>query len=91
MRKSILVLGVIFSLYGCGGANDGNPNTDTTSTIPVDTNVLNSKAGDTATTFNTNTGTYTRDTLNRKSDVRSSSPTNSGSRVTTKGADSVKQ
>lgn len=88
MKKFILILAII---YGCGGANDGNSNTDTTSTIPPDTNVLNSNAGDTATTINTKTGTYTRDTLNQKSDVRSSSPTTSGSRSSTKGADSVKQ
>ncbi len=91
MKKVFFASAIIISLSSCGGANDGNPNTDTTSTIPPDTSEMNSNAGDTATTFNTNTGTYSRDTANKKSDIRSSSPSNTGSRSTTKAADSVKQ
>ena len=74
MKRLMTAMALSFGLISCGGANDGNPNTDTTTTMPVDTAVMNSNAGDTATQINTNTGTYSTDTgNNKKTDVRSSS------------------
>ena len=74
MKTLMTAMALAFGLISCGGANDGNPNTDTTTTMPVDTAVINSNAGDTAKQINTNTGTYSTDTgSNKKTDVRSSS------------------
>jgi hypothetical protein len=72
--KNIIAIGFILSLTACGGANDGNPNTDTTSSLPPDTSVMNNMGIDTANNINTSTGTYYNDTTaQRKNDVRSSS------------------
>ncbi len=72
--KRFMVIGCVVSLTACGGANDGNPDTDTTSTLPPDTSLLNNVGVDTAGNINTNTGTYYSDTTaQKKNDVRSSS------------------
>jgi hypothetical protein len=59
--KKILIfaLSSIF-LFSCGGANDGNANTDTTS-MPVDTSVQNTISTDTAGYINTPTGKVSLD------------------------------
>lgn len=73
MKKLIMIASIV-GLTACGGANDGNPNTDTTTTLPPDTSELNNVGVDTAGNINTNTGTYYSDTSSqKKSDVRSSS------------------
>ncbi len=60
--KKILISAVIsITLLSCGGANDGNANTDTT-TMPVDTSVQNTTSTDTAGYVNTPTGKIPRDT-----------------------------
>ncbi len=60
--KKILILSLIsVSLLSCGGANDGNPNTDTTS-MPVDTSVQNTISTDTAGYINTSEGKIPLDT-----------------------------
>ena len=73
MKKTMITIAIVWGLISCGGANDGDAATDTTSTIPVDTAVLKNDPTDT-TQINTNTGTYSTDTnAQKKNDVRSSS------------------
>ncbi len=60
--KNILILGFIsIFLFSCGGANDGDANTDTT-TMPVDTSVQNTISTDTAGYINTPSGEVPLDT-----------------------------
>jgi hypothetical protein len=91
--KLILVAALaVFSLTSCGNATDGDANTDTTN-LPVDTGGTASPY-DTANHVNTNTGEYPNDTIaghNLKGDVRSSSPSNPGSRSTTPGNDTTRR
>lgn len=72
--KKYMIIGCMIGLTACGGANDGDADTDTTTTLPPDTSELSNSAVDTAGNINTNTGTYYSDTSGqKKNDVRSSS------------------
>jgi len=61
MKKLLSILILTIAMYGCSGAGDGNPNTDTT-TMPVDTNVYNSQSNH----VNTSAGTKVADSANKK-------------------------
>lgn len=61
MKKILLPAVISITLFSCGGANDGNANTDTT-TMPVDTSVQNTISTDTAGYINTPTGKVPLDT-----------------------------
>jgi hypothetical protein len=93
MKKTVFCAFLALALAACGNdALDGNPKTDTTA-MPIDTGGLNT-TNDTATHVNTPTGEYPNDTIsqhNVKGDVRSSSPSPTGSRGTTPGNDTVRQ
>ncbi len=79
MKKIIAAACISLILWSCGGAaNDGDPATDTSTTIPSDPAVTNPGSG--ATTINSNvnsdTGAHPNDmdtTLRPKNDIRSSS------------------
>ena len=60
MKSYLMIVSLVVCLCSCGGASDGNPNTDTT-TMPVDTN-LNS---DTSNHVNTSAGTKVADSTGR--------------------------
>ncbi len=61
MKKLFITSLISIALLGCGGANDGNANTDTT-TMPVDTSVQNTISTDTAGYINTPKGKVLLDT-----------------------------
>ena len=94
MKRIIYTAGVVIALASCGDALDGNAKTDTTS-MPIDTVARNNAGMDTATTINTNTGSYsTTDTAGmRKPDVLAPTASDPKTRNTTPGyqksADSV--
>ncbi len=81
MKNYIVAIAVSIGMWSCSDANDGDPTTDTSTTIPPDPAVMNGGTMDTASTINTNTGTYSADSasrsgdssLNKKNNVRSSS------------------
>lgn len=80
---------VLMIMLSCNNANDGDPTTDTTS-MPVDTSVMNTGPGDTANQFNTQQGPYNRDssladTSSSPVTTESSRGSNPGSRSTTPG------
>lgn len=75
MKKVMMIAAVAGLLTACGGANDGDANTDTTSTIPMEPATLDS---------NSSSGSVPYDTA-RDTTGFSSSPTNPGSRTTTPG------
>jgi hypothetical protein len=101
MKKFLSGIVISLSLVSCGGANDGDPTTDTSTTLPADPAVMNNGATDTATNINTNTGTYSRDSGNytstgdsslpKKNDVRSSSSAYPDGRGAKKAGDSSRQ
>lgn len=71
--NKLIISGLIVFLTACGGANDGDAGTDTTTTLPPDTSEIMNAGVDTAGNINTNTGTYNSDTSGQnKTDVRSS-------------------
>lgn len=71
--QKLIILTLVAGLTACGGANDGDAATDTTTTLPPDTSEMRNAGTDTAGNINTNTGTYYTDTSGqKKSDVRSS-------------------
>ena len=71
--KKLIIIGLVVGLNACGGANDGDAATDTTTTLPPDTSEITNIGVDTAGNINTNTGTYYSDTSGQnKTDVRSS-------------------
>jgi hypothetical protein len=82
MKKMTGILFLVVA-FGCNNATDGDASTDTTN-MPIDTAVLN--PNDTASQFNTKTGTYHLDTTNQNGSRQGSSPTNPASRQTTPGA-----
>ncbi len=61
MKKFLIPALISIALTGCGGANDGDANTDTTS-MPVDTSVQNTLSTDTAGYINTSKGKTIIDT-----------------------------
>ncbi len=61
MKKILFFAFVSISLFSCGGANDGDASTDTT-TMPVDTSVQNTISTDTAGYINTPEGKIVVDT-----------------------------
>lgn len=74
MKNFFSAIAVSTVLLSCGGANDGDPATDTSTTIPPDPAIMNENINDTAANINTNTGTYPTDSGTiKKNDVRSSS------------------
>lgn len=81
MKNYIVAIAVSIGLWSCSDANDGDPTTDTSTTIPPDPAVMNGGTMDTAGNINTNTGTYSLDSnsrsgdtsLNKKTNTRSSS------------------
>jgi len=88
MKRIFYTAGFMVALMSCNNdAMDGNAQTDTTS-MPVDTVAQNNAGMDTATTINTNTGSYsTTDTAGmRKPDVRSSTASDPKTRQSTAGA-----
>ena len=71
--KKLIIIASIVGLTACGGANDGDAATDTTTTLPPDTSETMNAGMDTAGNINTNTGTYYSDTTGQnKNDVRAS-------------------
>jgi hypothetical protein len=95
MKRIFYTAGFVMAMMSCNNnALDGNAKTDTT-TMPVDTVATNNAGRDTATTVNTNTGSYsTTDTAGmRKPDVNAPTASDPKSRNTTPGyqksADSV--
>jgi len=88
MKRIVYAVGAVIALAGCGNATDGSASTDTT-TMPLDTVAQNNAGRDTATTINTNTGSYsTTDTAGmRKPDVNASTATDPRTRQTTQGAE----
>ncbi len=73
MKNWIYAIGITLILVSCSDATDGDPATDTSTTIPPDTAVMKG-LNDDGGTINTNTGSYSTDSVNKKkSDVRSSS------------------
>lgn len=88
MKKIVGLLSVGLILLSCGDANDGNAQTDTSTTIPPDTALLNGSAG----TINSNVGSTTADSANvMKNDVRSSSSAYPDGRGVQKSGDSSRQ
>ena len=86
MKRLLFIAGIGLIVASCGGATDGNANTDTT-TMPIDTVAQNNAGMDTSNTINTNTGAYSTDTTNRnKTDVRSSTGSDPKTRNTTQGS-----
>ncbi|MBD0285270.1 MAG: hypothetical protein ICV79_07575 [Flavisolibacter sp.] len=81
MKKYLAVIGVIY-LFGCGGANDGDARTDTT-TMPADRGVMDTPTNN----INTSTGTYPNNTTvdTNKPGTQATSPTSPQSRSTTPG------
>ena len=75
MKKVMIIAAVAAVLTACGGANDGDATTDTTS-MPMEPPTTDS---------NNNTGSYPYDSLRDTSSGFSSSPTNPESRSTTPG------
>lgn len=55
MKKILIFALILLFIFSCGGANDGDANTDTT-TMPVDTSVQNTISTDTAGYINTAEG-----------------------------------
>lgn len=96
MKRILWIAGIVIGMMSCGGAMDGDASTDTT-TMPIDTVAINNQGRDTATTINTNTGSYsTTDTAGmRKPDIRSSTASDPKSRQSTPGSnksrDSIRQ
>jgi hypothetical protein len=82
MKRILLVAGTAMVIASCGGANDGDATTDTTS-MPIDTALMNNNPN--ASNINTNTGSYPQDS-SAQSDVRSSSASDPKSRNTTSGS-----
>ena len=70
MKKILILTLISISLLSCGGANDGDASTDTT-TMPVDTSVQNTTSTDTAGYINTPEGKIAIDTnvLNKSKTV----------------------
>jgi hypothetical protein len=92
MKKIVGLFSVALIVISCGDANDGNALTDTSTTIPPDTALLNERAGDSAGTINRNTGSYPADSASvKKNDVRSSSSAYPDGRGVQKGGDSSRQ
>jgi hypothetical protein len=93
MKKTVFCAFLALAMAACGNdALDGNAKTDTTK-LTIDTGGLNS-TNDTASHVNTSSGEYPNDSIaqhNVKGDVRSSSPTPTGSRGSTPGNDTVRQ
>jgi hypothetical protein len=88
MKHLLITVFGLTLMISCNNATDGNPNTDTTK-LMIDTGGIN---GDSANHINTNTGEYPKDTaMPGKTDIRSSNPTNEGSRSTTPGNDTNKR
>ena len=88
MKKIVGLFSVALIMISCGDANDGNAQTDTSTTIPPDTALLNGSAG----TINTGTGSYPADSADIKTnDVRSSSSAYPDGRGVQKGGDSSRQ
>lgn len=84
MKKTGLIAIIVIALMSCnGGANDGNPNTDTT-TFPSETTVP---------TANDTTGLGSApDTSDRApATIGSNSPTNNPNGITTGNRDSMRQ
>jgi hypothetical protein len=81
MKRIFFAAGVVVALTSCGGANDGDASTDTT-TMPIDTAGMNNTGGS---NINSNTGSYPTDTSDQRTDVRSSSPSDPNTRRTTPG------
>jgi hypothetical protein len=84
MKKLFVMFFSAVALISCSNATDGDAKTDTT-TMPIDTGGLN----DTSNHVNSNTSGYPTDTAGARTDVRSSNPTDAGSRSTTQSKDSV--
>ena len=76
MKKVMMIAAVAAVLTACGGANDGDATTDTTSTMPAEPMTIDS---------NSNTGSMPYDSLRDTSSGFSSSPTNPASRTSTPG------
>jgi opacity protein-like surface antigen len=74
MKKMMMIAAVAALLTACGGANDGDSNTDTTA-MPAEPMTIDS---------NSNAGSVPYDSLQDTSGF-SSSPTNPGSRTSTPG------
>lgn len=73
MKKILIPVLISTALFSCGGANDGDANTDTT-TMPVDTSVQNTTSTDTAGYINTSEGKIPLDTnVGRKTNTSKSS------------------
>lgn len=91
MKRIFYAAGVVIALGNCSDATDGSAKTDTT-TMPVDTVGQNNAGRDTATTINTNTGSYsTTDTAGmRKPDVNISTATDPKTRQSTTSAERSK-
>ena len=70
MKKILFFAFISISIFSCGGANDGDATTDTT-TMPVDTSVQNTTSTDTAGYINTPEGKIVVDTngLNKSKTV----------------------
>ena len=81
MKKVLSIAAVVLVLTSCGGANDGDATTDTTSTLPMDPAINSPVAADSI----SNTGIYPNDSLRDTSSGFSSSPTNEQSRNSTPG------
>jgi len=60
MKKFLIILSIAI-MAGCGGANDGDPKTDTT-TMPVDTNLNKTQVNH----INRSEGTIIADSANSK-------------------------
>jgi|GEM_PF-2470896 len=85
MKRIFFGAGVVIALVSCGNATDGDASTDTTS-MPIDTAATSGAIMDPGASINRNTGSYPQDSASR-TDVRSSSPSNPGSRSTTVGSE----
>jgi hypothetical protein len=93
MKKTVFCAFLALAMTACGNdALDGNAKTDTTK-MQIDTGGMDA-INDTAQHVVTSTGEYPNDTIsqhNVKGDVRSSSPSPTGSRGSTPGNDTVRQ
>lgn len=75
MKKVMMIAAVAAVLTACGGANDGDATTDTTTTMPMESPTLDSVSS---------SGSQPFDSVQDTSGF-SSSPTNEGSRRSTPG------
>ena len=82
MKRILFAAGTAILIASCGGANDGDATTDTTS-MPIDTGMMNNNPN--TSNINTNTGSYPQDS-SAQSDVRSSSASDPKSRNSTTGS-----